>query len=196
MNKADPSTAAGAPGFARGSTSAVLARGYKPRASGEPKARPLTLVVNGRNLRIPARDRRKNLLTFLREDLDLTGAKRGCGIGVCGACTVLADNKPVRACRTLVADVLGRSLTTIEGLAAPDGGLHPLQQAFIDCGAIQCGYCTPGMVLTAHAFLLKHPEPSRAEARRAIAANLCRCTGYQQIIDAIMAAAPHYKNKE
>jgi len=196
MKKTDPSTAAGAPGFARGSTSAVLARGYKPRASGEPKARPLTLVVNGRNLRIPARDRRKNLLTFLREDLDLTGAKRGCGIGVCGACTVLADNKPVRACRTLVADVLGRSLTTIEGLAAPDGGLHPLQQAFIDCGAIQCGYCTPGMVLTAHAFLLKHPEPSRAEARRAIAANLCRCTGYQQIIDAIMAAAPHYKNKE
>ena len=196
MKKADPSTAAGAPGFARGSTSAVLARGYKPRASGEPKARPLTLVVNGRNLRIPAGDRRKDLLTFLREDLDLTGAKRGCGIGVCGACTVLADNKPVRACRTLVADVLGRSLTTIEGLAAPVGGLHPLQQAFVDCGAIQCGFCTPGMVLTAHAFLLKHPAPGRNEARRAISANLCRCTGYQQIIDAIMAAAPHYKIKE
>jgi len=196
MKTADPSTAAGAPGFARGSTSAVLARGYKPRASGEPKARPLTLVVNGRNLRIPAGDRRKDLLTFLREDLDLTGAKRGCGIGVCGACTVLADNKPVRACRTLVADVLGRSLTTIEGLAAPDGGLHPLQQAFVDCGAIQCGFCTPGMVLTAHAFLLKHPAPGRNEARRAISANLCRCTGYQQIIDAIMAAAPSYRKKE
>jgi len=183
MKKADPSTAAGAPGFARGSTSAA-------------KARPLTLVVNSRNLRIPAGDRRKDLLTFLREDLDLTGAKRGCGIGVCGACTVLADGRPLRACHTLVADVLGRSLTTIEGLAAPDGGLHPLQQAFIDCGAIQCGFCTPGMVLTAHAFLLKHPAPGRDEARRAIAANLCRCTGYQQIIDAIMAAAPCYRKKE
>jgi carbon-monoxide dehydrogenase small subunit len=92
-----------------------------------------------------------------------------------------------------VADVLGRSLTTIEGLAAPDGSLHPLQQAFIDHGSIQCGFCTPGMVLTAHAFLLKHPAPTREEARRAIGSNLCRCTGYQQIIDAIMAAAPHYK---
>jgi carbon-monoxide dehydrogenase small subunit len=156
-------------------------------------AAPPTLVVNGRNVRITAGDRRKNLLTFLREDLDLTGAKRGCGIRVCGACTVLADNRPLRACHTRVADVLGRSLTTIEGLAAPDGGLHPLQQAFIDAGAIQCGFCTPGMVLTAHAFLLKHPEPGREEARRAIGSNLCRCTGYQQIIDAIMAAAPRYR---
>ena len=95
---------------------------------------------------------------------------------------------------TLVVN--GRNLTTIEGLAGPDGGLHPLQQAFVDCGAIQCGFCTPGMVLSAHAFLLKHPEPGRAEARRAIAANLCRCTGYQQIIDAIMAAALFYRKKE
>jgi len=154
------------------------------------------LIVNGRRVRIAAGDRRKNLLTFLREDLDLTGAKRGCGIGVCGACTILADNKPLRACRTLVADVLGRSLTTIEGLTGPDGALHPLQRAFIDHGAIQCGYCTPGMVLAAHAFLLKHPAPTRAEARRAISANLCRCTGYQQIIDAIHAAAPGYRKKE
>jgi carbon-monoxide dehydrogenase small subunit len=159
-------------------------------------ADPNTLIVNGRRLRIKAGDRRKNLLTFLREELDLTGAKRGCGIGLCGACTVLADNRPLRACRTRVADVLGRNLTTIEGLAAPDGGLHPLQQAFMDAGAIQCGYCTPGMVLTAHAFLLKHPEPGRNEARRAISANLCRCTGYQQIIDSILAAAPHYRKKE
>jgi len=159
-------------------------------------AEPNTLVVNGRRLRLRARDRRKDLLTFLREDLDLTGAKRGCGIGVCGACTVLADGRPLRACRTLVAGVLGRRLTTIEGLTAPDGGLHPLQQAFIDAGAIQCGFCTPGMVLTVHAFLLKHPAPSRNEARRAIAANLCRCTGYQQIIDAVMAAAPSYRKKE
>jgi carbon-monoxide dehydrogenase small subunit len=151
------------------------------------------LLVNGRPVRTTAVDRRKNLLIFLREDLDLTGAKRGCGIGVCGACTVLADNKPIRACHTLVADVIGRSLTTIEGLAAPDGGLHPLQQAFIDHGAIQCGFCTPGMVLTAHAFLLKHPEPTREDVRRAIGSNLCRCTGYQQIVDAIQSAAPHYR---
>lgn len=159
-------------------------------------AGPTTFIVNGRTLRISARDRRKNLLTFLREDLDLTGAKRGCGIGMCGACTVLADDRPLRACRTLVGAVLGRSLTIIEGLATKEGGLHPLQQAFIDAGAIQCGYCTPGMVLTAHAFLLKHPEPSRTEARKAISANLCRCTGYQQIIDAILAAAPSYRKKE
>jgi aerobic carbon-monoxide dehydrogenase small subunit len=157
---------------------------------------PPDLVVNGRGLRVAARDRRKNLLTFLREDLDLTGAKRGCGVGACGACTILVDDKPLRACHTLVADVIGRTLTTIEGLAGPDGGLHPLQQAFIDHGAIQCGFCTPGMILTAHAFLLKHPEPGRADVRKSISANLCRCTGYQQIIDAVMAAAPSYKKYE
>jgi carbon-monoxide dehydrogenase small subunit len=151
------------------------------------------MIVNGRSIRLSARDRKKNLLTFLREDLDLTGAKRGCGLGICGACTILVDNRPLRACRTLVSDVVGRSLTTIEGLTGPDGSLHPLQQAFIDAGAIQCGYCTPGMVLTAHAFLLKHPEPTREEARRAIGSNLCRCTGYQQIIDALIAAAPSYR---
>ena len=151
------------------------------------------MIVNGRSVRVSGRDLKKNLLAFLREDLDLTGAKRGCGIGVCGACTILVDNRPLRACRTLVSDVVGRSLTTIEGLTGPDGSLHPLQQAFIDAGAIQCGFCTPGMVLTAHAFLLKHPEPTREEARRAIGSNLCRCTGYQQIIDALIAAAPSYR---
>ena len=190
-----------------------------------------SFIVNGRSRRVTAADRRKSLLIYLREDLDLTGAKRGCGIGICGACTVLVDGgrgpglypgvsfrrtrpwikatgewraegssldgRPLRTCKARVADVLGRSLTTIEGLASPGGALHPLQQAFIDCGAIQCGYCTPGMVLTAHAFLLKHPEPTRADARKAIAGNLCRCTGYQQIIDAVLAAAPSYrKNKE
>ncbi len=154
---------------------------------------PTSLTVNGRFLRLTASDRRKNLLTFLREDLDLTGAKRGCGIGVCGACTILADDRPLRACRTPVSEVLGRRLTTIEGLTGPGGGLHPLQQAFIDQGAIQCGYCTPGMVLTAHAFLLKNPRPGREEARRSIGSNLCRCTGYQQIIEAILAAAPGYR---
>jgi len=164
-----------------------------PAAKAAPASSASTLVVNGRSVRVSAADRRKSLLTFLREDLDLTGAKRGCGIGQCGACTVLVDDKVLRACRTRVADVVGHRLTTIEGLAAPDGALHPLQRSFIDHGAIQCGYCTPGMVLTAHAFLLKHPAPTREEARRAIGSNLCRCTGYQQIVDAILAAAPHYR---
>ena len=154
---------------------------------------PAAITINGREIPVPSSDRKKSLITFLREDLDLTGAKRGCGIGVCGACTILVDNRPLRACRTLVSSVVGRNLTTIEGLAGPDGSLHPLQQAFIDAGAIQCGFCTPGMVLTAHAFLLKHPEPTREEARRAIGSNLCRCTGYQQIIDALIAAAPSYR---
>jgi carbon-monoxide dehydrogenase small subunit len=154
---------------------------------------PAAITINGREIPVPSSDRKKSLITFLREDLDLTGAKRGCGIGVCGACTVLADDRPLRACKVTVAEALGRRILTIEGLAAPGGGLHPIQRSFIDQGAIQCGYCTPGMVLTAHAFLLKHPRPSREEVRKSISANLCRCTGYQQIIDAILAAAPHYQ---
>jgi len=133
-----------------------------------------------------------NLLRFLREELDLTGAKNGCGIGVCGTCTILIDNEPKRACRLTVQDIIGKNVLTIEGMANPDGSLHPLQQAFVDCGAIQCGFCTPGMVLTAHAFLLKHPHPSRSQIRQAIKGNLCRCTGYQQIVDAIASAAAHY----
>jgi len=140
----------------------------------------------------PEREAR-GLLDFLREDLDLTGAKNGCGAGFCGACTVLLDLQPAKACNLALRDVAGKSILTIEGLTAPDGSLHPLQQAFVDAGAIQCGFCTPGMVLTAHAFLLKNPRPTRPEIRRAINANLCRCTGYQQIIDAIEAAAPRYR---
>jgi aerobic-type carbon monoxide dehydrogenase small subunit (CoxS/CutS family) len=135
-----------------------------------------------------------NLLSFLRETLDLTGAKNGCGIGVCGACTVLIDNEPRKSCQLKVKDIEGKSVLTIEGMENEDGTLHPLQQAFVDCGAIQCGFCTPGMVLTAHAFLLKNPDPTRAEARQAIKGNLCRCTGYQQIIDAIISASEHYRN--
>lgn len=132
------------------------------------------------------------LIDYLREVLDLTGTKNGCGIGVCGACTVLVDSKVVRACKKLVKDYIGANVLTIEGMASPDGTLHPLQQAFIDAGAIQCGFCTPGMVLTAHAFLLTNPNPTRAEIRKAINGNLCRCTGYQQIIDAIEKAKEHY----
>lgn len=148
--------------------------------------------INGSTVEIPGMRMDENLLDFLREDLDLTGAKNGCGIGACGACTVLLDGRPVKACNLTVRDVDGKELLTIEGMARPDGTLHPLQQAFIDHGAIQCGYCTPGMVLTAHAFLSGNPAPTRAAIRKAINPNLCRCTGYQQIIDAIEAAAAFY----
>lgn len=117
--------------------------------------------------------------------MDLTGAKQGCGKGVCGSCTILVDNQPIRACRKKVKDIVGKAVLTIEGLASVDGTLHPLQQVFIDQGAIQCGFCTPGMILTAYAFLLQNPKPSRDEIRHALSGNLCRCTGYQQIIDAI-----------
>ncbi len=143
------------------------------------------------------------LLDALREDLGLTGTKRGCGIGACGSCTVLVDGKPRRSCRLKIDDVavawdVGREtcdegsplvdIITIEGLS--DGeSLHPIQQAFIDCGAIQCGFCTPGMVLTAKALLDEKPNPTRDEIRAALRGNLCRCTGYQQIFEAVEQAA-------
>jgi len=153
----------------------------------------LHATINNMDIRINDTDTEKNLLEYLREELDLIGAKNGCGIGVCGACTVLIDNEPKRSCILKVKDIIGKEVLTIEGMANPDGTLHPLQQAFVDAGAIQCGFCTPGMVLSAHAFLLKNPHPTRAEARQAIKGNLCRCTGYQQIIDAILTAAEHYR---
>jgi aerobic-type carbon monoxide dehydrogenase small subunit (CoxS/CutS family) len=156
----------------------------------------MKVVVNGIDRAVDARDEGTTLLEWLRERLDLTGAKNGCGIGRCGACTVLVDDRPTLACKTIVRDVAGKAVRTIEGMAAPDGALHPLQRSFVDHGAIQCGYCTPGMVLRAHGFLLKHRAPSREEIRRAISPNLCRCTGYQQIIDAIEAAAPSYAPDE
>jgi carbon-monoxide dehydrogenase small subunit len=129
------------------------------------------------------------LSTWLREDLALTGTKLGCGIGVCGTCTVLVDGEAKRSCKLTLKDVLGKEITTIEGLAQEDGTLHPLQQAFIAAGAIQCGFCTPGMVLSALALLLKNHHPTRAEIRQAIKGNICRCTGYQQIVDAVEDAA-------
>ena len=134
------------------------------------------------------------LLTWLREELELTGAKAGCEAGACGACTVLVAGRPIKSCTRRLKDVAGAEILTIEGLAAADGGLHPLQQAFLNAGAVQCGYCTPGMVLAAHALLLRNPAPTRAEIRQALHGNLCRCTGYQQIIDAVELAAPHYRS--
>jgi carbon-monoxide dehydrogenase small subunit len=155
-----------------------------------------SITVNGRRIAVTGTDMEKNLLSFLREDLDMTGAKRGCGIGACGACTVLVDGEAVRSCRKQVSDAAGRTILTIEGMSGENGRLHPLQQSFIDAGAIQCGFCTPGMVMSAHAFLLKNPRPTRDGIRKALAANLCRCTGYQQIIDAVESAAPCYLTKE
>ena len=129
----------------------------------------------------------RTLLEVLRESLGLTGTKKGCDEGECGACTVLMDDKPVSSCLLLAVEAQGRSITTIEGLAR-NGQLHPLQQAFIDHGAIQCGFCTPGQILSAKALLDRSPRPTEAEVRQAMAGNLCRCTGYVKIVAAIVAA--------
>jgi carbon-monoxide dehydrogenase small subunit len=129
------------------------------------------------------------LLSLLRDHLDLTGTKCGCSIGECGACSVLLDDRLVNSCLVLAPQVIGRGVTTIEGIRAPDGGPNDLQQAFIDHGAVQCGFCTPGMVLAGEALLASNPHPTRMQIRQAIAGNLCRCTGYQQIVDAIQATA-------
>ncbi len=135
------------------------------------------------------------LLRVIRDVLGLTGTKEGCGEGDCGACTVLVDGKAVNACLILAVDTHGQSITTIEGLAR-NGQLHPLQEAFIDHGAIQCGFCTPGMILSAKALLDTNPQPSEEEIRFAIAGNLCRCTGYAKIVTAIQAAAMSGKEGE
>jgi carbon-monoxide dehydrogenase small subunit len=129
------------------------------------------------------------LLTVLRDHLNLTGTKEGCGVGECGACSVLLDGRLVNACLVLAAQAGGRQVITIEGIRGPEGGPNDLQQAFIDYGAVQCGYCIPGMVLAGEALLAANPRPARAEIRQAIAGNLCRCTGYQQIVEAIQATA-------
>ncbi|MGC9400046.1 MAG: (2Fe-2S)-binding protein [Anaerolineae bacterium] len=130
-----------------------------------------------------------SLLDLLRDELGLTGTKRGCEIGQCGACSVLVNGVLTRACVTSVREIVGCTVTTIEGIHAPDGGPNDLQQAFLDHGATQCGYCTPGMVIAGEALLLRTLTPTRAEIREAINGNLCRCTGYQQIVDAIQATA-------
>lgn len=128
------------------------------------------------------------LLDFLREEMGLTGTKEGCGVGECGACTVLLDHQAVNACLVLLGQVAGREVTTIEGLAAT-GELSRLQEIFQEQTAIQCGFCTPGMILSAKALLLKQPHPSEAEIRTALAGNICRCSGYQQIVAAVQQAA-------
>jgi aerobic-type carbon monoxide dehydrogenase small subunit (CoxS/CutS family) len=147
----------------------------------------MELLVNGRR-RSSSSDPERPLLYILREEFDLTGAKYGCGEGQCGACTVLLDGVPVRSCRMPARLAQGKQITTIEGLEH-DGQLHPLQAAFIEADAMQCGYCTPGMILTAAGLLHKSPHPDEAEIKRAMQLNICRCGTYPRIIQAIRMAA-------
>ena len=148
----------------------------------------VTVTVNG----VPhTRDvePRRLLVHFLRDDLGLTGTNIGCDSSSCGACTVHVDGRSAKACTLLAVQVDGREVTTIEGLAAPDGALHPMQQAFHECHALQCGYCTPGMVMAAISVLDEHPTPSEEDVRLGLEGNLCRCTGYHNIVKAVLAAA-------
>jgi aerobic carbon-monoxide dehydrogenase small subunit len=147
----------------------------------------ITLRVNGQDHEVAVSPNR-TLLEVLREDLALTGTKEGCDDGVCGTCTVLVNGKPVRACLLLAIQAQGSQITTIEGLAEGER-LHPIQQAFIDHGAIQCGYCTPGMILAAKALLEETAQPTDQEIKRAISGNFCRCTGYNKIVKAIGSVA-------
>lgn len=151
----------------------------------------ITFSVNNKEYEIAVTPN-KTLTQVLRDDLGLTGTKEGCGLGDCGACTVILDGRPVNSCLVLAIQANGSQISTIEGIA--DGHtLHPLQQAFVDHGAIQCGFCTPGMVLSAKNLLDKNTDPSEYEIREAISGNLCRCTGYQKTVEAVKAASENMK---
>jgi aerobic-type carbon monoxide dehydrogenase small subunit (CoxS/CutS family) len=151
--------------------------------------RKIAFDVNGKPHKLLV-DPCRSLLQVLREDLGLTGTKNGCNQAECGSCTVLLDGKAVYSCITLVADADGRRVTTIEGLSQ-GAELDPIQEAFIDHGAIQCGFCTPGMVMSAKALLQDNPSPTEADVKRALAGNLCRCTGYTKIVEAVISASAH-----
>jgi len=144
-------------------------------------------IVNGRSYEMPI-EPQMTLVEVLRDKLDITGTKISCGAGECGACTVLIEGKPVLSCLTLAITAREKNILTIEGLAKGND-LHPIQKAFIDNGAIQCGFCAPGMILTAKALLDENPDPTRGEVKKALAGNLCRCTGYVKIVDAVLVAA-------
>jgi len=149
--------------------------------------RLIQLHVNGQTHDLVVHPAR-TLLDVLRDQLGLTGAKRGCGLGACGACTVLLDGRPAAACLTLAVEAADQEVLTIEGLAE-GGALHPVQEAFVESGAVQCGFCTPGMVLSAKTLLDRCPDPKPEEIREALAGNVCRCTGYVKIIEAVSIAA-------
>ena len=151
-------------------------------------AREISFVFNGSSMKMMVEDH-WTLLHLIREVLGHTGTKEGCGSGECGACTVIVDGEAVNSCLYLAAEIDGKKLLTIEGLAAKDGTLHPIQRAFVENGGIQCGFCTPGMIMSAKALLDKNPAAGENEIKAAIAGNLCRCTGYVQIIESIKAAS-------
>jgi carbon-monoxide dehydrogenase small subunit len=148
----------------------------------------ITVIVNGKReyLVVPSN---MTLLEMLRQKLALTGTKNGCAAGECGACTVLVDGEPVNSCMMLALEANDREVTTVEGLAREDGQLSPLQQAFAERNAVQCGFCTPGMLVSAHALLRRDAHPSNDQIRQALVGNLCRCTGYLRIVEAVQAAA-------
>jgi carbon-monoxide dehydrogenase small subunit len=146
------------------------------------------LTVNGDACRVSV-EPRKTLADALRDDLHLTGTHLGCEHGVCGSCTVLVDSAAVRACLLLAVQLEGRDVTTIEGLSPTDGSLSPVQQAFRDCHGLQCGFCTPGFIVSITAFLAEHPNPTEDQIRHGLAGNLCRCTGYQGIVNAVRKVA-------
>ena len=168
------------------------------RAGGEsamsPSKRLLSLTVNGRPVEVAASPH-QTLLELLREDLGLTGTKHGCGEGDCGACVVLLDGLPVNACLVLALEAEGHSVETIEGVATDDG-LHPLQEAFIEAGSVQCGYCTPGMILVSKSLLAHNPAPTPLDIRTALSGNLCRCTGYHKIVEGVLLAAQRMRDKD
>ena len=147
----------------------------------------ITLLINGQSEEFLVSSN-QTLLHLLRDQLGLTGTKNGCEAGECGACTVLVDGEPLNSCLALAVELDGREITTIEGLSS-NGRLTPLQQAFADLNAVQCGYCTPGMLLAATALLRRNPKPTAEDIQKALVGNLCRCTGYQRIIDAVMEAS-------
>ncbi len=149
------------------------------------------LRVNGESVSVLIKANAR-LLDVLREDLDLIGTKEGCGVGECGACTVIIDGEAVNSCMVLAASMEGREITTIEGVSMKDGDLHPIQKKFIEHSALQCGFCTPGLIMSTKAFLDVNPDPTDEEVKTAISGNLCRCTGYSQIVDAAKDAAKNY----
>ncbi len=149
--------------------------------------RLITLTINGKEYEV-AVPPNLTLLDLLRYELGLTGTKKGCDVGDCGACTVIMDGKPVNSCLVLAVQADGRDILTIEGVETEEG-LHPIQQAFVEKGAVQCGFCTPGMILSAKSLLERNPRPTEEEIRTALSGNLCRCTGYQKIVEAVKDAS-------
>ncbi len=159
------------------------------------KQQLIQLEINNQLYEIPVTPR-DLLVDVIRKKVGITGTKKGCGEGDCGACTVLMDGAPVLSCLTLAITCQGRKIITIEGLADEQGALHPIQQSFLDHGAVQCGFCTPGMILTTKALLDKNPHPDQTSIKRGIAGNICRCTGYKKIVEAIGAAADRIATRE